>query len=174
MWVIEDHRAGSGSQTCPVKGLVPSWAKDPATGSKLINARVETLADKPAWRHAIRKRRVILRVSGYRRSRPRDSHPVGPAAPRHDHRCRRTPPLEEEYVRQRYRVERWPVTAIARELNAGLHQLLAAMDAAGIPRRARPERSASHPRTNARRPTRVTAVRPVANGPGCDSVWVVS
>src|SRR4051812_34021562 len=40
-------------------GLVPSWAKDPAIGSKLINARVETLADKPAWRHAFRKRRVI-------------------------------------------------------------------------------------------------------------------
>lgn len=46
-------------------GLVPSWAKDPSIGSRLINARVETLADKPAWRKAFRSRRVILPADGY-------------------------------------------------------------------------------------------------------------
>lgn len=46
-------------------GLVPSWAKDPSIGSRLINARVETLADKPAWRQAFRRRRVVLPASGF-------------------------------------------------------------------------------------------------------------
>ena len=38
---------------------VPSWAKDPSIGNRLINARVETLADKPSWRTAFRKRRAV-------------------------------------------------------------------------------------------------------------------
>lgn len=46
-------------------GLVPSWAKDPKIGSRLINARVETVADKPSWRSAYRKRRAILPADGY-------------------------------------------------------------------------------------------------------------
>jgi putative SOS response-associated peptidase YedK len=46
-------------------GLVPSWAKDPSIGSRLINARVETLGEKPAWRQAFRKRRVVLPASGF-------------------------------------------------------------------------------------------------------------
>jgi putative SOS response-associated peptidase YedK len=41
-------------------GLVPSWAKDLKIGSKLINARVETLASKSAFRAAFTKRRAIL------------------------------------------------------------------------------------------------------------------
>ncbi len=46
-------------------GLVPSWAKDPAIGSRLINARVETLAEKPAFRRAFAKRRCLLPADGY-------------------------------------------------------------------------------------------------------------
>jgi putative SOS response-associated peptidase YedK len=38
-------------------GLVPSWAKDPSIGSRMINARSETLAEKPAFRRAFGKRR---------------------------------------------------------------------------------------------------------------------
>ncbi len=46
-------------------GLVPSWAKDPAIGSRLINARVETVADKPAFRKAFAARRCLLPADGY-------------------------------------------------------------------------------------------------------------
>lgn len=46
-------------------GLVPSWAKDRAIGSRMINARVETLASKPAYRKAFAKRRCLLPADGY-------------------------------------------------------------------------------------------------------------
>ena len=46
-------------------GLVPSWAKDPTIGSRLINARMETLAEKPAFRRAFAKRRCLLPADGY-------------------------------------------------------------------------------------------------------------
>jgi putative SOS response-associated peptidase YedK len=46
-------------------GLVPWWAKDPAVGNRLINARVETAAEKPAFRQAFAKRRCILPALGY-------------------------------------------------------------------------------------------------------------
>ncbi|PZS25887.1 MAG: DUF159 family protein [Pseudonocardiales bacterium] len=53
-------------------GLVPSWAKDQKNGSRLINARVETLADKPSFRSAFAKRRAILPSSGYYEWQPID------------------------------------------------------------------------------------------------------
>jgi len=46
-------------------GLVPSWAKDPAIGSRMINARAETVASKPAYRRAFAKRRCLLPADGY-------------------------------------------------------------------------------------------------------------
>ncbi|WP_028471932.1 SOS response-associated peptidase [Nocardioides alkalitolerans] len=46
-------------------GLVPSWAKDPKIGSRMINARVETVAEKPAFRKAFASRRCILPADGY-------------------------------------------------------------------------------------------------------------
>lgn len=46
-------------------GLVPSWAKDPKIGSRMINARVETAAEKPAFRKAFASRRCILPADGY-------------------------------------------------------------------------------------------------------------
>ncbi len=46
-------------------GLVPSWAKDPSIGSRLINARMETLTEKPAFRRAFAKRRCLLPADGY-------------------------------------------------------------------------------------------------------------
>jgi putative SOS response-associated peptidase YedK len=46
-------------------GLVPSWAKDPSIGSRLINARVESVAEKPAFRKAFAKRRCLLPADGY-------------------------------------------------------------------------------------------------------------
>ena len=46
-------------------GLVPHWARDPAIGTKLNNARVEGMADKPAFRQAVRRRRCLLPASGF-------------------------------------------------------------------------------------------------------------
>jgi putative SOS response-associated peptidase YedK len=46
-------------------GLIPSWAKDPAISSKLINARSETAADKPSFRDALKMRRCIVPASGF-------------------------------------------------------------------------------------------------------------
>lgn len=46
-------------------GLIPSWAKDPAIGSKLINARAETVAEKPSFRSAFRQRRCLIVADGF-------------------------------------------------------------------------------------------------------------
>lgn len=46
-------------------GLVPSWAKDRSIGSRMINARSETVAEKPAFRRAFGKRRCLLPADGY-------------------------------------------------------------------------------------------------------------
>jgi putative SOS response-associated peptidase YedK len=46
-------------------GLVPFWAKDPAIGSKMINARMETVDEKPAFRRAFAKRRCLIPADGY-------------------------------------------------------------------------------------------------------------
>ncbi|QCW50363.1 SOS response-associated peptidase [Nocardioides dongxiaopingii] len=46
-------------------GLVPSWAKDPSIGSRMINARMETVAEKPSFRRAFAKRRCLLPADGY-------------------------------------------------------------------------------------------------------------
>ncbi len=46
-------------------GLIPSWADDPAIGGRLINARAETIAEKPAFRSAFTKRRCLAPVSGF-------------------------------------------------------------------------------------------------------------
>lgn len=46
-------------------GLIPSWAKDPSIGSRMINARVETVAEKPAFQKAFSKRRALIPADGY-------------------------------------------------------------------------------------------------------------
>jgi len=46
-------------------GLIPSWAKDIAIGNRMINARLETLAEKPAFKRALAKRRCLLPADGY-------------------------------------------------------------------------------------------------------------
>jgi putative SOS response-associated peptidase YedK len=46
-------------------GLVPRWAKDPSIGNKLINARSETVEEKPSFREAFRRRRCIIPADGF-------------------------------------------------------------------------------------------------------------
>jgi putative SOS response-associated peptidase YedK len=46
-------------------GLVPRWAKDPKIGSRLINARAETLAQKPTFRESLRRQRCLLPADGF-------------------------------------------------------------------------------------------------------------
>ena len=46
-------------------GLIPRWAKDPSIGNRMINARAETIAEKPAFRSAFRSRRCLVPSSGF-------------------------------------------------------------------------------------------------------------
>jgi putative SOS response-associated peptidase YedK len=46
-------------------GLIPSWSKDPKIGSRMINARAETVAERPAFRAAFRRRRCLIAADGF-------------------------------------------------------------------------------------------------------------
>ncbi|MCH8109783.1 MAG: SOS response-associated peptidase [Chloroflexi bacterium] len=46
-------------------GLIPSWAKDASIGSRMINARAETLAEKPSFRSAFRRRRCLVLADSF-------------------------------------------------------------------------------------------------------------
>ena len=46
-------------------GLIPFWAKSPSIGSKMINARIETILEKPSFRNAVSKRRCIVPFDGF-------------------------------------------------------------------------------------------------------------
>ena len=59
-------------------GLVPSWAEDPSIGSRLINARAETVATKAAYRDAFVQRRCIVAVDAFYEWRKRPGHPKQP------------------------------------------------------------------------------------------------
>lgn len=59
------HEGGGNTAAHFQWGLVPSWAKDPAIGVKMINARAETVAGKPAFRAAFRRRRCLIPASGF-------------------------------------------------------------------------------------------------------------
>ncbi len=48
-----------------VWGLIPSWTKDPTIGNRMINARAETLIEKPSFRTAFRRRRCLIPADGF-------------------------------------------------------------------------------------------------------------
>jgi putative SOS response-associated peptidase YedK len=54
-------------------GLIPSWAKDPKIGYKLINARGETVAEKPSFRAAFKRRRCLVLADGFYEWQPTES-----------------------------------------------------------------------------------------------------
>jgi len=56
-------------------GLVPSWAKDPSVGNRMLNARLESLAEKPAFRTAAASRRCLVPADGWYEWAPRHDRP---------------------------------------------------------------------------------------------------
>ncbi len=61
-------------------GLVPSWAKSPDTGLKMINARLETVTERPAYRRAFQRWRCLIVADGFYEWQPT---PAGPKQPFH-------------------------------------------------------------------------------------------
>lgn len=55
-------------------GLIPSWAKDKKIGARLINARAETVAEKPAFRSAFRKQRCLVLADGFYEWQQQENH----------------------------------------------------------------------------------------------------
>ena len=55
-------------------GLIPSWSKDPAIGDRMINARSETLAEKPSFRNPYRRRRCLISGRWFLRVETRPNH----------------------------------------------------------------------------------------------------
>jgi putative SOS response-associated peptidase YedK len=57
-------------------GLIPSWAKDVSIGSRLFNARAETVAEKPSFRSAFKRRPCVIPVDGFYEWERRPGHPT--------------------------------------------------------------------------------------------------
>jgi putative SOS response-associated peptidase YedK len=74
---VEDDRPRRRLRTARW-GLVPSWAKDVSIGSRMINARSETLLEKPAFRKAAARRRALVPMDGYYEWQ---AHEHGPKTP---------------------------------------------------------------------------------------------
>ena len=62
--VIVRHKGGNECRRMHW-GLIPSWAKDPTIGNRMINARAESLTEKPAFRDLVRSRRCIIPADGF-------------------------------------------------------------------------------------------------------------
>src|SRR5262245_30614970 len=67
-------------------GLIPSWSKEPGGGPPMINARSETLAEKPTFRTAFRRRRCIIPADGFYEWRKSDEGAKGKKQPYWIHR----------------------------------------------------------------------------------------
>lgn len=62
---VTTDRAGARRGDVLRWGLVPHWAKDPATGYRMINARAETVTERPAFRDAFARRRCLIPADGF-------------------------------------------------------------------------------------------------------------
>ncbi len=72
-------RAGAGRELAMMRGgLVPAWSKDAVIGSRLINARAETVAEKPSFRGAYKSRRCLIPADGFYEWRKSEGGPKQP------------------------------------------------------------------------------------------------
>jgi putative SOS response-associated peptidase YedK len=62
---IRDGEQGDRELVMLRWGLIPFWAKDPAIGNRMINARSDTVAEKPSYRNAYKKRRCLILANGF-------------------------------------------------------------------------------------------------------------
>ncbi len=63
---VRERAAGEGREAQFMRwGLIPHWAKDKSIGSRMINARAETVSEKPAFRSALRRRRCLILADGF-------------------------------------------------------------------------------------------------------------
>ncbi len=63
---VRTASAGTGRELALLRwGLIPSWSKDPAIGNRLINARAETVREKPSFRNAFRRHRCLIPANGF-------------------------------------------------------------------------------------------------------------
>jgi len=64
--VVREHTVDGGRALHHLYwGLIPSWTKDPTIGNRMINARGETVAEKPSFRTALRRRRCLILADGF-------------------------------------------------------------------------------------------------------------
>lgn len=63
--IVVNRNSGKREFRLMLWGLIPSWAKDPSIGAKLINARSETVTEKPSFRAAFKYRRCLIPADGF-------------------------------------------------------------------------------------------------------------
>jgi putative SOS response-associated peptidase YedK len=64
-WTISRTRSGEAVVRQLRWGLIPSWANDPSIGQRMINARAESLTEKPSWSTPLRTQRCLVLADGY-------------------------------------------------------------------------------------------------------------
>jgi putative SOS response-associated peptidase YedK len=76
---VRAAQAGAGREFAIFRwGLVPSWAKEPTIGNRMVNARAEMVASKPSFRGAYRHRRCLIIADGFYEWRRQDRGPKDP------------------------------------------------------------------------------------------------
>jgi len=63
--IVRQNAAGERECVDVRWGLVPRWAKDPSIGTRMINARAETIAEKPSFKNAFRRHRCLIPADGF-------------------------------------------------------------------------------------------------------------